>query len=62
MKDGALKAMVGMGCLTVIYTGYLTAHVCSGQPIPDGPLLISMATGIGALSGGIAIADALKKR
>lgn len=51
MKDGALKACVGMGFIFGTYAVYMGSHVCSGLPPPDGAIFASVIGVVGALAG-----------
>lgn len=51
MKDGALKACVGMGFIFGVYAVYVGSHVAAGLPPPDGVVFGSVIAAVGALAG-----------
>ena len=51
MKDGALKACVGMGFIFGTYSVYMLSHVAAGMPPPDGVIFGSVIGAVGALAG-----------
>lgn len=51
MKDGALKACVGMGFIFGTYAVYMGSHVCAGLPPPDGVIFGSVIAAVAALAG-----------
>ena len=60
MKDGALKRVVAMLCVTVAYFGYmLFSYLCTGE-VPDGLLFGTVMLILGALAG-VDLSDAVKK-
>lgn len=51
MKDGALKACVGMAFIFGAYSVYMTSHVLAGEPPPDGGVFAGVIGIVGALAG-----------
>lgn len=51
MKDGAMKACVGMAFVFGTYAVYMISHVCSGQPVPDGVLFGTVVATVTGLAG-----------
>ncbi len=51
MKDGALKACVGMGFIVSTYAVYMLSHVCAGLPPPDGAVFATVFGAVCALAG-----------
>lgn len=51
LKDGALKACMGMGCVTAVYATYMMSHVIAGQPVPDGIVLTGVLGAVCGLAG-----------
>ena len=51
MKDGALKATVGMAFVFGTYTVYMLSNVCAGLPPPDGVIFGSVIAVVAGLAG-----------
>ena len=51
MKDGALKATIGMGFVFGTYAVYMASHVCAGLPPPDGVIFGSVIAVVAGLAG-----------
>lgn len=51
MKDGSLKACIGMAFVFGTYAVYVGAHVAAGLPPPDGVVFGSVIGLVGALAG-----------
>ena len=51
MKDGAAKAIMGMGCVTAIYGTYMVSNAIAGQQVPDGTILTGVIGVVCALAG-----------
>ena len=51
MKDSTALGIAGMASVSVCYGSYIISHACTGQPIPDGPVLAGVVGAICALGG-----------
>ena len=51
MNGAAMKACVGMVCISVVYGSYIVSSAVSGQPIPDGIVLTGVVGAVCALAG-----------
>jgi hypothetical protein len=59
MKDGALKACVGIGAGLGAYGIYMGAHCASGVPPPDGPIFLGMLAYFGSMVGVVVLGKKL---
>lgn len=61
MKDGALKACVGMICVTAVYGVYMVSNAIAGQEVPDGIVLTGVVGAVCGLAGySVAVSRAVK--
>jgi hypothetical protein len=59
MKDGALKACMGMACVTAVYGIYMVSNAIAGNEIPDGLILTGVVGAVCGLAGySVAVAQA----
>lgn len=60
MKDGAMKRLCAMGCVTTAYFGYmLFSYLCTAE-VPDGLLFGTVMLVLGALAG-VDLSESIKK-
>ena len=51
MKDGALRACVGMAFIFGTYSVFMWSHVVTDTPIPDGIIFGTVVAAVAALAG-----------